>query len=169
MDKPNQGKRYFAILLIVIGLILLINSLDMGFYTLRYADIQNRIDKITNNSNIKVGEVVKLGNLIIYPMSDNTAMLQYRTLIFRKSRFVDLYKELPIQQFTLQTDGKFSTVIDTQTTRYFLSVGDKKQLIVESQLDIEGTSQGYEPLVGYMIFCLLIYPFVFKKKKPSIE
>jgi hypothetical protein len=40
-------------------------------------------------------------------------------------------------------------------------------LIVESQLDIEGTSQGYEPLLGYMLFCLLIYPFVFKKKKPS--
>ena len=167
MKKPIQWKRYFALSLTIIGLILLLHSLDRGFYTLRYTDIQAKVDKIITHSDTKLGEVMKFGNLILYPVSDSTDMLQYRILVFRKSRFVDLYKELPLQQFTLQPNGEFTTVLDTQTTRYFLKVNNKRQVVVESQIDIEGKSPGYEPLFGYMLFCLVIYPFVFKKKKPS--
>ena len=166
MKKPIQWKRYFAIGLIGVGLVLLIQSVDMGYYTLRYSDIQPRLDKLTAHSDIRLGEVMKIGNLMIYPVSDNTAMLQYRILVFRKSRFVDLYKEYTVH-FTMQPNGEFTTVLDTQTTRYFLQVNNERQVVVESQIDIEGKSQGYEPLFGYMLFCLVIYPFVFKKKKPS--
>ena len=163
----NHPKRIFAALLVIIGLILWVLSADMGIYTLRQQDLENKAFITAQKNELTLKDRSIIGNLLYYTAVDADENDARYLIVFRKSTLIDLYQALAIQQPIVQSEGSFETQVSDQNTTYTFIINMDNEVVVKSQNGKTWESSSFEPLLLYMIAILVIYPFVFKKKKPS--
>lgn len=167
MKNPKQVKRIFAIVLVLIGLILLVQSVDMGIYTLPYSDIRQKAASTAQKTGIVLKGSAIAGNLLYFTAIDTTDKTKQYIFGFRKSSLIDLYQQLPTRTLTSQPTGPSETTLMDQNTTYTFVINGTGDIVIKSRLGRIWDSNGFEPLFLYMLVMLVIYPLVFKKKKPS--